>query len=103
MSATATPSRAPQRTRLRVVHLTCVAVAVLSTFFTAITAIKSTPYDGTEIAAHAAFTLVFAHIALFLGRRAYASTENSRRFLILYSLAVGYLSGAYGFYLLLSR
>ena len=89
--------------RLRIVHLFCVVLAVLSTFFTAIAAIKSTPYDGIEITAHAAFTLAFSHAALFLSRRAYAATENSRRFLIFYALVVGYLSGALGIYLLSSR
>ncbi len=96
-------TRSQDRLRLRIVHLFCVAIAVTSTFLTAITAIKSTPYDGAEITAYAAFTLVFAHAALFLSRRTYGPAENSRRFLIFYSLMVGYLSGAHGLHLLFSR
>jgi hypothetical protein len=92
----------PHSQRLRVIHLFCVAIAVLSTFFTAIASITYTPYDGLEITAHAAFTLAFAHAALFLARRAYAPTENRRRFLVFYSLGVGYLCAIHGLYLLLT-
>jgi len=86
--------------RLRVTHALCVAVAVISVLPTLATAIKSAPYDGIEITAFGVFTLIFAHIALFLGRRVYSRTENSGRFLTFFALITGYLCAGHGLYLL---
>ena len=88
--------------RLRIVQGLCAAIAVASVFYTGLRAIKSGTGDGPEILAPAAFTLAFAHSALFLSRRVYAPTENSGRSLTFFALVVGYLSVARGLYLLIS-
>lgn len=93
----------PYSRHLRALHSLCAVSAFGSVILTALRALKSGPGEGLGIIAYAAFTLAFAHAALFLSRRVYSPTENSGRFLNFFALVIGYLAVASGISSLLSK
>ncbi len=86
----------PLRTRL--IYACGATVATLSVFFTLATTIYDT--DPRAIFEDAGVTLLFAHLAMSLGPKAYAQPRQRNRFLVTFSLIIGYVCAAAGVYLM---
>jgi hypothetical protein len=93
------PQVSPLRTRL--IYAVGATIATLSVFFTLATTIYDT--DPRAILEDAGVTLLFAHLAMLLGPKAYAQPRQRNRFLVTFSLCIGYLCAAAGLYLMISR